>query len=263
MSETIGIIGVGHLAGYLVQGLRHGGFAGDILLSPRNHEKAAALATDYDCRVARDNGQVVEGAEAVILTVKPPQVSEALAGLAFRPGQLLLSACAGVGLGTLQGLVGAGTVVRAMPLSAAAIGRSPTVLFPQHETAAEILSLLGQVHPCQSEAQFEAACVNGAVYAWLFALFARLEEANRAAGLPPELARQMTLETAAAAAGMAQSQEDLSLDQIIASLATEGGISARGLATLEERGALSAWREAFDRIHDHLLVASNSRPSGS
>ena len=41
--KTIGFIGVGELALYTIKGLRHGGFDGTILLSPRNREKAAHL----------------------------------------------------------------------------------------------------------------------------------------------------------------------------------------------------------------------------
>ena len=39
--QKIGFIGVGALALYTIRGVRRGGYAGPILLSPRNSENAA------------------------------------------------------------------------------------------------------------------------------------------------------------------------------------------------------------------------------
>ena len=43
MIERIGIIGVGHLAGYLVEGLRRASSDIEIVLSPRNAERSVSV----------------------------------------------------------------------------------------------------------------------------------------------------------------------------------------------------------------------------
>ncbi len=248
MTGSIGFIGAGHIAGYMVQGLRAGGFEGAILLSPRNAAHAASLARRQNCRVADSNQDVVDRAEVVILSVRPAQAEEALGGLDFRDGQLLISACAIVKLETLRALAPAARIVRSMPVSCAAIGASPTTIWPDDAQARAIFEMLGTVRTMPGEAVFEAAGVNGAIYAMLFALMERLERSNEKAGLPASEARDLVLRGMEGAARMALDQGDAPLGEIIDSLATEGGLTARGLDVLRERGALDAWDEAYEAI---------------
>lgn len=248
MTGSIGFIGAGHIAGYMVQGLRAGGFEGAILLSPRNAAHAASLAGLYDCRVADSNQAVVDGAEAVILSVRPAQAAEALGGLVFRDGQLLISACAIVKLEALRALAPAARVIRSMPVSCAAIGASPTTIWPDDTEARAIFEMLGTVRTMPDEAIFEAAGVNGAIYAMLFGLMDQLVRSNEEAGLPAAEARDLVLRSMEGAARMALDQGDTPLGEIIDSLATEGGLTAQGLDVLREQGALDAWGEAYDAI---------------
>ena len=60
MIERVGIIGVGHLAGYLVEGLRRASQDIEITLSPRNAERAASLAARFGAAVATDNQPVAD-----------------------------------------------------------------------------------------------------------------------------------------------------------------------------------------------------------
>ena len=88
---SLGIIGVGHLAAFSVEGFRRGGYRAPILLSPRSAAKAAALAEAFDCRVLSDNAQVAAEAESLLLAVRPGDLETALEDLPLRPGQLLIS----------------------------------------------------------------------------------------------------------------------------------------------------------------------------
>ena len=113
----IGIIGVGHLAGYLVEGLRRAQDCPEIVLSPRNAEKSGALAGRFGARVAADNAQVVEAADTVVLATRPAQAVQAATRLPWRAGQTLICVAAGIPLGALAAAGGPATVVRAMPIS--------------------------------------------------------------------------------------------------------------------------------------------------
>ncbi|MEM7170305.1 MAG: pyrroline-5-carboxylate reductase dimerization domain-containing protein [Pseudomonadota bacterium] len=252
MKQSLGFLGVGHLAGYLIAGLRRAGFVGDLWLSPRSAERAARLAQQHDCRVAVSNQALVSAVETVILTVRPSQVDEALTGLSFSQRQLVISACAGVCLDRLEPLCAPARVSRAMPISAAAVGASPSLLYPYNDRAADLLGLWGSVIALESEASFETASVNAAAYAWFFALFDSLVQVNEAAGLETGTARRLVLETASAAAQMAEAQSDQSVAQILESLATKGGISAQGLAIIEAEKGLTAWQDAFRAVHQRL-----------
>lgn len=248
----LGIIGVGHLAGYLVKGLRRGGFAGAISLSPRNREKAEGLALEAKCRVLADNQDVVDAAEVVFLTVPAAKAEEVLQALTFRPQHLVISACAGQARAKLQRHAAPARLVTAMPVSAAEIGRSPTLLYPGDPEAEEILEPLGPLLVMTSEALFTAASANAAVYVWIIDLIGQLTASNQAAGLDAAEARRLVALMVEAAASVALAEPDKPLHEIIDALSSKGGISEKGLSILKERDAQASWAEAFDAVLDRL-----------
>ncbi len=256
MTGAIGFIGVGHLAGYLVEGLRRGGFEGRILLSPRNAERAAALAARFDATVARINQEVADHAETLFLTVRPTQATPVLHELNLTAEHELISCCAGVKRAALAVVAAPAQVVRAMPISCAALCESPTPLFPDGTRARAVLERLGTVIAVPDEAAFETASVSAALYGWFVALFGWMADANKSAGLSDAVARERVLRTArgAASVGLADPQRELS--DILQSLATPGGITAQGMDVLTEAKVRDAWTHAFAAVHQRLTADS-------
>jgi pyrroline-5-carboxylate reductase len=252
---TVGIIGVGHMAGFLVSGLRRAGLAEDILLSPRNAARARRLADEFDCRVADDNQRVADRAECLFLCLRPSDAAPVLRQLRLRNGQLVISVAAGISLSALAPPAAPARLVTAMPVSAAEIGESPTLVFPDDDEARRILSLLGRVIVMPDESVFAAASANAGLYGWLFGLMAALEAENRAAGLSAEQARDSVAGTFRAAAGVALAQRGKPLETLLAGLATKGGITAEGLAYLEQKDAIRNWRHALGQIIRRLRCA--------
>ncbi len=254
----IGIIGVGHLAEYLLRGLLQAGTAAErILLSPRGH--GAKLAASHGFALARDNAEVAAKAPLIVLTVRPAQAEEAVAGLPWRAGQVMVSACAGVPLARLRPLVGPATVLRAMPISAVAVCASPTALYPDEPCARALFARLGEVLPLRDEAEFEAATVSAAVYGWVHDLIGRSAAWSEAAGLDPTTARRLAALTFGAAARMVVADEEKSVTALVASLATPGGITERGLRVLQEREVAPAWDAACDAVLAHLRRIGDRR----
>lgn len=242
----IGILGVGHLAGYLVPGLlRQPGFA--VALSPRNAEKAQALAARHGVAVAPDPAALVEASEVVLLAVRPAFAAAALEGLPWRAGQTLLSLCAGVPLEALAAARPA-AIARAMPITAAALGESPTSLWPDLPAARAALAPLGPVVALPDEAAFESATVAAAVYGWLHALIGEMTAWQEAVGLPPETARALVAQTAKAAAAMVQARPEESIEALTRDLCTAGGITGFGLERLRAAEAFGPWRDACDAV---------------
>lgn len=252
---TLGVIGVGHLAGFMLTGLRRGGFGGDLLLGPRNAERAARLAAECGGRVAGSSQEVVDGADVILLATRPTQAAEAVSGLAFRPDQLVLSACAGVGRHVLAPLVEPAHLVRIMPITAARIGCSPTLICPDDDRARALLAPTGEPIALADDAGFDAAGVNAAVYGWFFALAAEVEEATVAAGVDRPTARAVVLRTMAATAAVGQAEPGTPLIDLMRELSTEGGFTAQGHAHLVEADAYRPWRDAFDALIDRLRKA--------
>jgi pyrroline-5-carboxylate reductase len=252
MSERVGIIGTGHLAGYLVEGLRRAAPEMEIVLSPRNAAKAAELASRFGARVARRNQEVVDSANVVLLTTRPAQAIGALGEITLRPGQLIISAAATVRLQELEPAAAPAAVVRALPLSCAAINASPTLLYPDHERARSLLERLGDVHNLASEEAFVRAGVITAFYGWVYALLDETARWTEEGGVPREAARSIVLETVRGAASLGLARQEEELCDLLEALATPGGITRQGLAILRDRGGLSAWIDALDAVYARL-----------
>ena len=256
MSERVGIIGVGHLAGHLVEGLRRARPDMEIILSPRNAVKAAELASHFGARVAHANQEVADGADTILLTTRPAQAAAALGELMLNPGQLIISAAATVGLRELESAAAPATVMRALPLSCAAINASPTLLYPDNERARTLLELIGNVHTLESEEAFVRASAITAFYGWVYALLDETVGWTQAGGVPRKTARSIVLETAQGAASLGLAHPEQEPSDLLEALATPGGITRQGLAIVRDQGGLNAWTEALDAVYDRLARSS-------
>ena len=252
MLERVGILGVGHLAGYLVEGLARARPELEVVLSPRNVDRAAQLAAQYGATVAANNQAVCDAADVVLVTTRPGDVEGVCQALTFRASQTVISTAVGVPLSVLASAVAPATAVRAMPLTCSAIGRSPTLLLPDDPAARAIFELLGTVLSVDDEAQFTPASAIGAYYGWIYALMDEAVAWCASAGVPASTARDLVLETTRGAAEMGLLHPDRELSDLLDSLATPGGITRQGLETLERTRSLAAWVEALEDVLQRL-----------
>ena len=251
----VGIIGVGHLASYLVEGLRRASQDVEIILSPRNAERSASLAARFGAVVAADNQAVADAVDLIILATRPGDIVAASEAVAFQPGQTVISVAATLPLEALKPAVTPATAVRAMPISCAAINQSPTLLYPANPQAQALFALLGQVHVLPSESCFAPASAIAAFYGWMYALLDDTVAWTTQAGIPPHMARRLVLETVRGAAGMALAQPQDDLATMLDTLATPGGITEYGLDVLHQRQGRAGWTEALDAVCDRLRSA--------
>lgn len=250
---VLGVIGVGTLADYTIRGLRRGGWRGEIVLSPRNSTVSTALAADCRCKIVSDNAAVAAACDWLMLSVRGPSMSDALAGLSLRPGQTLISCMAGVTVSDIAAFAGdAGRIARAMPVTAAEIGASPTAVYPADPDLLAFFDHIGPTVPTPDEQAFNAGTILACVYVWYLDLFDRVSREAHKAGLPSDLARSMTLDMAKAAAEIASARPDRNLADIVAGLALEGSFSKLGLDHLDSSGALDTWSEAFALLRKRL-----------
>ena len=251
--ETVGFIGVGDLALYTIGGVRHGGYTEAIMLSPRNRENSQWLARNLDCEVLPDNQSVIEQSNLVVIATRPPQCLETLQELEFRPDQVLISVVAGIPIAQLrENLNREIEIVRAMPVSSAEVGSSPTLIYPENPEVFDFFAYCGQVIGVDDEAIFDQGSVLASVYSWFFALFEELIEATQSPALPPDIAAKLVMGMAKGAAELALVKTDLSPGEIAHSIATEGTYSKLGLDLLEQNKAFAPWREASEMLRQKL-----------
>ena len=253
--KTIGFIGVGELALYTVRGVRAGGYRGPILLSPRNRQKAGLLARECDCEVQQDNQAVVDNSDCVVIATRPADCLDTLAALRFGPGQLLLSVVAGVEVAQLRSAVpGDLEIVRAMPVSSAEAGASPTLVCPNNAFVCGFFAHCGNAIPVDDEAWFNEGSVLACVYCWFFSLFETLIEATQGPRLPRPLSAELVMGMAKGAAQLALAKSDQGPGEIAQSIATDGTFSRLGLDLLQQQGAFEPWREACELLQERLAA---------
>ena len=246
-------LGAGKMAAALIQGMLRAKLcsASDIAVSSRSKGGLGNLAAATGVRAAASNADVMEGADVVLLCVKPGDALKALseAGGALE-GRLLVSVVAGLRLAVLREAASGCRVVRAMPNTAAMVGRSATALAVDKnasqedmEIAHRIFGAVGEVFSI-SEDHFDAVTgLSGSGPAFVYLMMEALSDGGLAAGLPRALALELTIQTIAGAAEMAASTREhpALLREMVASPA---GMTIAGLAVLEAAAVRSAFINA-------------------
>ncbi|WP_417624305.1 pyrroline-5-carboxylate reductase family protein [Paremcibacter congregatus] len=258
MTEYIGIIGVGHLAAYMVKGFYRALNDTKVLLSPRGKVNVTSLQQRFGCKIAQNNQDVVNQCDIIIISVKPQDVPSVLKELVFRPEQLVISVAAGVPFKVISQHVTPATAVCALPISSVAINQSPTIQYPAENRAYQLLLLLGPVTILPDENQFITASTYSAFYGWTFHFLKEIIEWGVREGLPSDVSRNIVQQIFKSTAGMTALDPKRPLGEIVTSLATPGGITEQGIKILEEDNGFIIWKNALDRVHERLMGDLNS-----
>ncbi|MGA7179019.1 MAG: pyrroline-5-carboxylate reductase [Thiobacillaceae bacterium] len=253
MHNKITFIGGGNMASAIISGLIASGIPGSqIEVVDPSAEARERLAGRFGLQLKSGIGQA-HLYEIIVLAVKPQQLPVVAAELASRlKEQLIVSIAAGVRVNDLsRWLGGYGGIVRTMPNTPAMVGAGITGLFAAEgvdgaaRSAAEgIMRAVGGVVWVKDEALLDAVtAVSGSGPAYVFYLIEALEVAGVEAGLTPEAARTLALQTFLGASKLAleSGEEPASLR---ARVTSKGGTTEQGIATLEAKQVKAAIAEA-------------------
>ncbi|WP_176138286.1 pyrroline-5-carboxylate reductase [Mycobacterium sp. D16Q16] len=273
--SRIAIIGGGNIGEALISGLlRAGRQAKDIVVSEKVPARAKALAEAYSIRVS-EVADAVEGADFIVVAVKPSDVESATSEIAValakldaegderETEQVLVSVAAGVSAGFFESKLAAGApVVRVMPnapmlvgagVSAIAKGRFATD--EQLSAVAELLESVGSVIKVAESQMDTVTALSGSGPAYFFLLVEALVDAGVASGLTRPVATDLVIQTMAGSAAMlleraetdenrapglqTRTEVDTTAAELRATITSPGGTTAAALRELE-RGGLRA-----------------------
>ncbi|MEE1865658.1 MULTISPECIES: pyrroline-5-carboxylate reductase [Pseudomonas] len=219
MSKTrIAFIGAGNMAASLIGGLRAQGLdASQIRASDPGAEQRAKVNAEHGIEMFADNAQAIEGADVVVLAVKPQAMKAVCEALKpnLKPEQLVVSIAAGITCASMNNWLGAQPIVRCMPNTPALLRQGVSGLYATHEVTAaqrqqaeQLLSAVGIALWLDTEQQLDAVtAVSGSGPAYFFLLIEAMTAAGEKLGLPRETAAKLTLQTALGAAHMAVSSD--------------------------------------------------------
>ncbi|HEY77862.1 MAG TPA: pyrroline-5-carboxylate reductase [Dehalococcoidia bacterium] len=215
----------------------------EITVSDLADTRRQHLESQYGVAVTSDNRLAIEGADVVVLAVKPQNLEGVIAELSgqLKKDQLVLSIIAGARIDTLSHGLKHGPIVRAMPNTPARIGEGMTVWTvaeavnsQQRQWTASILRAMGREIFVEDEKYIDmATAISGSGPAYVFLMIESLVEAALHIGLPRNIAEELVLQTAIGAAHFAL-KSDKSPAELREMVTSPGGTTATALQKLSE-----------------------------
>jgi pyrroline-5-carboxylate reductase len=265
---VVAIVGAGNLGGAVAAGLLDAGAVSAARLrcvtaTDASAERLRERLGGAQHLVSTDAAVAVQGADVIMLGVKPPKVVALLTSLApqLAPHVIIVSLAAGVGLAalTLAAPKGA-TVVRVMTNTPVRIRAATSLLTAPADvdptalgTVGRLFAALGATHVVDESLVDVATALAGSGPAYLFLLAEVLRDAGVALGLDQDMAQAMaatTLEGAARLLG-AGGEDPVALR---AAVTSPGGMTAEAIAVLEaaelRTTMVAALRAAVDRAEE-------------
>lgn len=262
-SIKVGFIGAGNMARSLVGGLINSGMQpARIRAYDPDKGRLDQLAGDFGIAAAKDNQSMLDECDVVVLAVKPQVMQETVKGLqAGAQPPLVLSIAAGITTEALQQWFGTKLpLVRAMPNTPALVRSGATALYAteqvgeeQRDQAESILRAVGLTLWVEKESQLDAVtALSGSGPAYFFYVMEAMEGAAEKLGLPADVARLLTMQTAFGAAKLAlEIEEDPKV--LRERVTSPGGTTERALAALQEGELSAVFERALKAAHDRSI----------
>jgi pyrroline-5-carboxylate reductase len=244
---NLAFVGSGTMAEAMIKGILN-----QELLSPERivasgprQERGQELEKRYKVRWTTDNLQAVEGADVVVLSVKPQVIPKVLPELngKIKKSTLVLSIAAGVPIVRLREGLAHSAIVRSMPNTPAQVGAgmtvwttSPETSEGQQEQAQSILAALGEEEFVKDETYLDmATALSGTGPAYVFLFMEAMIDAGVHLGFSRRISQKLVEQTVLGSVLFAREsrRHPAELRNMVTS---PGGTSAEALYQLEKGG---------------------------
>ncbi|NAT61511.1 pyrroline-5-carboxylate reductase [Pseudomonas syringae pv. actinidifoliorum] len=262
MSKTrIAFVGAGNMAASLIGGLRAQGVEASLICaSAPGAETRERIATEHGIKVFADNAEAVKGADLVVLAVKPQMMKSACQALkaSLDAHQLIVSVAAGITCASLTQWLGDQPVVRCMPNTPSLLRQGASGLYAtdkvsptQREQAEQLLSAVGVAVWVEQEKHMDAVtAVSGSGPAYFFLMMEAMTAAGVKLGLPEDIAKKLTLQTALGSALIATGS-NVDAGELRRRVASPGGTTEAAIKAFQAGG--------FEALVETALTAADHR----
>lgn len=258
MKMKIGFLGCGNLAQTIIYSWIEKKVVepSDILVANRSPAKLQKIVQDLGIGVAKNNEDMLENSEIIILAVKPQDLETALEPInsIFDPSQRVISLAAGVQVSRIQKLLPQGVAVaRVMTNTATRFheGMTGYHMNTPHlglKKAIEYLfSPLGQVLEVPEGEAFQAFTVaTSSGVGFVIELMLYWQEWLEEYGFEPEQAQSMVIQTFLGASHWVR-QMKMPLTDLQSKVVSKKGITAAGLDSMRELEVERLLRYSFEK----------------
>lgn len=257
----MGVVGAGAMAQAFVRGVLGSVLvpASAITVTNRQSEERLDVFRALGVHATRKKAELCDGADVIVIAVKPKDAAAALSELCphLGPDHLVLSLMAGIPTQFIESrLSGSVRVIRAMANTSSAVRESATaVAAGKHasaddmRTATDLLGTLGPVLTVEEPALDAVTALAGSGPAYVYLLMESMVQAGAGVGLADDVARKLALQTVYGAARMLI-ETQCSPEELRRRVTSPGGTTAAALDVLEELGFRESLVRAIARAKE-------------
>ena len=249
----IAIIGAGNMGGAVARGLakalRDGAFSSypslpEISVANPSQGKLDAIVGEFpEIHVTTSNVECAGGADVVVLAVKPWKIEEVVAQVS---SPCIVSLAAGIPMASLREMTGEGPAIyRAIPNTAVSVGSGVTFICRQNpdekldRIVADIFRASGSVEMVEERMLDAGMAVASCGIAFMMRMLRAMTEGGVELGLYPATALRAAAATMRGAADLIE-KGGRNPEEEVDKVTTPGGVTIRGLNTMEESGFTGA-----------------------
>src|SRR5262245_43476401 len=255
-APTLTVLGAGKAGEALISGVISSGWRepGRIVATARHPERLQELAERHGVRTTLDNAEAVEGADIVVIGVKPQDIEGLLGeiGGAVTDEQMVVSIAAAIPTALIEQPLRDGVpVVRAMPNTPmtvhegiAGIAAGAHAGEEHLSRAEEVLSSVGRAVRVDEPYMDAITAVSGSGPAYFALLAESMIEAGILLGLSREISTDLVVQTMLGTAKMLR-DEKIHPVELREAVTSPGGTTIAAIRELEQAGVRAAFLNAI------------------
>lgn len=272
--QKIGFLGAGNMGEAIIRGLLDAGFEkSNLLATTRTDHKLQKISDQYGIVAKKNNEELIEESDIVILGVKPQNLYEIIEPLTstFSEGQIVISLAAGISLEQLERwILNTKQIARVMPNTAIKIKESVIGYAVSEKSSGldtvieDLFGSIAMVVPAEEGEQFQAlmvACSSG--IGFVYELMSYFQDWLVGYDFDEEQAKDMVMQTFLGAAEMVRYNENAKLSELQARVVSKKGVTDAGLTAMREMEIEGLLRMCFEKavLRDRQL-GEISEPTG-
>ncbi|OKL38044.1 pyrroline-5-carboxylate reductase [Domibacillus mangrovi] len=239
-------IGAGSMAEAIIAGaLKSGALQAEntYVTNQDNLARLKELTTQYGIQAGYDVETALKDADVIVLAMKPKDAASGLE--AIRPyineDSVVISLLAGVGINFMEQIIGKRcAVIRSMPNTSAAVGKSATamalnkrVTAEQHQAAIDLFSAIGLAITVEESQMDAVTAISGSGPAYIYYVAEAMQAAGEELGLDHDTAKSLLIQTLLGAADML-SESDGQAVALRKAITSAGGTTEAAIRTFDE-----------------------------
>ncbi len=255
----IGVIGFGNMASAMIFGLfNHSDYHGTVYVSAKNYDKLKEKITGYNIIACKNNEEVIDNSDFIILGVKPYYVEEVLKPLKkLLINKTLYSIVAGYSFAALKELLDESTkVLSSIPNTPILVGKGIIICEENTDFSSvektffeDTFSQIALIEYVSSANLSIAGTITGCTPAFIDLLIEALSDAAVMNGLPREISYRL-ISSMVEGSGKLQNVTNIHPGILKDQVCSPKGSTIVGVTTLEKHGFRYALIEAINNIQN-------------